>query len=76
MKVPHRDEASDSMKRVGYVYEQMSDWVTIVEAEAISTKRKGRNRGVIRHQAMRWKNLVEIQESIISILVIMSMNSV
>ena len=53
------------MKRVGYVYEQMSDWVTIVEAEAISTKRKGRNRGVIRHQAMRWKNLVEIQESII-----------
>lgn len=53
------------MKRTGYVYEQMAEWQNIVEAENISTKRKMRNPGVIRHIENRWQNLVEIQQMIL-----------
>lgn len=54
------------MKRVGYIYEQMADWDTIVEAEAVSTKRKSDNLGVKRHKKQRIKNLVEIQQSVLN----------
>ena len=53
------------MKRVGHVYEQMAVWENIVEAEKVSTRRKMRNCGVIRHVENRWKNLVEIQRMIL-----------
>lgn len=53
------------MKRIGHVYEQMAVWENIVEAEAVSTKRKSSNFGVKRHKAMRWHNLCEIQQIIL-----------
>ena len=53
------------MKRVGHIYEQMSQWENIVEAEKVSTKRKARNPGVIRHAQNRWNNLVEIQQMVL-----------
>ena len=53
------------MKRAGHVYEQMADWDNIVEAENISTKRKMRNPGVMRHVPVRIKNLVEIQQMVL-----------
>ena len=53
------------MKRAGHIYEQMSVWDNIVEAENISTKRKMRNPGVVRHVANRWQNLIEIQGMVI-----------
>lgn len=53
-------------KRVGYIYEQMADWYNIVEAEAVSTKRKQKNFGVRKHIASRWENLCEIQQNILS----------
>lgn len=54
------------MKRIGHVYEQMAVWETIVEAEAVSTRRKLRNCGVRKHAEHRWENLVEIQQSILN----------
>ncbi len=54
------------MKRVGYIYEQMADWTNIVEAEAVSTRRKSRNKGVVRHKESRWSNLCEIQQNILA----------
>lgn len=65
LNVPHRKEASDGMKRVGHIYEQMAQWEHIVEAEAISTKRKTRNHGVRRHMNSRMSNLCEIQQMIL-----------
>lgn len=53
------------MKRVGYIYEQMADWHNLVEAETISTKRKLRNPGVVKHVASRFQNLVEIQAMVL-----------
>ena len=53
------------MKRVGYIYEQMAQWENIVEAENVSTKRKMRNPGVMRHVANRFQNLCEIQQMIL-----------
>lgn len=53
------------MKRVGHIYEQMAYWNNIVDAERISTKRKVRNPGVVRHIANRWNSLVEIQQMIL-----------
>ena len=53
------------MKRVGYIYEQMADWDNLVEAETVSTKRKLRNPGVVKHVASRFKNLVEIQAMVL-----------
>lgn len=44
----------------------MAVWENIVEAENVSTKRKGNNFGVKRHKAERWKNLCEIQQNILS----------
>ena len=40
-------------------------WDNIIEAEKISTKRKMRNPGVIRHMENRLKNLTEIQKMIL-----------
>lgn len=54
------------MKRVGHIYEQMSIWDNIVEAEKISTKRKLSNFGVKRHIDERMKNLCEIQQNILT----------
>lgn len=54
------------MKRVGYIYEQMSDWSNIVDAEMTATKRKLRNPGVIRHVGIRIRNLCEIQRHVIN----------
>lgn len=54
------------MKRVGYIYEQMADWNTIVEAEAVSTKRKVDNLGVKKHKKQWMKNLVEIQQNVLN----------
>lgn len=53
------------MKRVGCLYQQMGDWMLIVEAEAISTKRKKENRGVVLHIEHRWQNLIEIQNMVL-----------
>ena len=53
------------MKRTGYVYEQMGVWENIVEAEKVSTRRKMRNPGVMRHIENRWHNLVEIQQMVL-----------
>ena len=53
------------MKRAGHIYEQMADWVNIVEAEKISTKRKSRNTGVRHHARNRWNNLIEIQNMVL-----------
>ena len=53
------------MKRVGYIYEQMADWDNLVEAETVSTKRKLRNPGVLKHVASRFENLVEIQAMVL-----------
>lgn len=53
------------MKRVGYIYEQMAQWENIVEAEYVSTKRKMRNPGVIRHVENRIANLCEIQQMVL-----------
>ena len=53
------------MKRTGYVYEQMAVWENIVEAEKVSTRRKMRNPGVLRHVGNRWNNLVEIQHMVL-----------
>lgn len=53
------------MKRTGYVYEQMAVWENIVEAEKVSTRRKMRNPGVLRHVGNRWSNLVEIQQMVL-----------
>lgn len=36
-------------------------WDNIVEAERVSTNRKLRNPGVVRHLENRWRNLIEIQ---------------
>lgn len=49
------------MKREGHIYEQMAMWDNIVEAERVSTNRKLRNPGVVRHLENRWRNLIEIQ---------------
>lgn len=54
------------MKRVGHIYEQMAIWENIVEAENISTKRKGKNFGVKRHMKSRWQNLCEIQQNVLN----------
>lgn len=54
------------MKRVGNIYEQMSVWDNIVEAEKVSTKRKKDNLGVKRHIKRRWQNLIEIQKHILN----------
>lgn len=53
------------MKRVGHIYEQMAVWENIVEAEKVSTNRKMRNPGVMRHVKNRWSNLVEIQQMVL-----------
>ena len=54
------------MKREGHIYEQMAVWENIVEAERISTNRKMRNPGVIRHIGNRWRNLIEIQQFVLN----------
>ena len=54
------------MKRVGHIYEQMSDWFNLVEAERISMKRKMSNYGVKQHLQHRIRNLVEIQQNMIN----------
>ena len=54
------------MKRVGCIYEQMAEWHNIVEAEAISTRRKQTNFGVKKHLRTRMRNLCEIQEFILT----------
>ena len=53
------------MKRESHVYEQMADWENIVEAERVSTRRKQKNPGVIRHIDKRWENLTEIQQMVL-----------
>lgn len=53
------------MKRVGYIYDKMADWDTIVTAEAVSTRRKLKNFGVRKHMQHRWRNLAEIQQMIL-----------
>ena len=53
------------MKRAGHIYEQMTRWENIVEAECVATKRKMRNPGVMRHVHDRWHNLVEIQDMVL-----------
>lgn len=53
------------MKRAGYIYEQMAQWHNILEAENVSTKRKMRNPGVIRHISNRMHNLCEIQQMVL-----------
>lgn len=59
------DSKSRRMKREGHIYEQMADWDNLTEAETISTKRKFRNPGVMRHVENRMANLVEIQSMIL-----------
>lgn len=54
------------MKRIGYLMEKMAQWDNLVESEKCSTKRKRRNRGVQAHIPRRIKNLVEIQQSILT----------
>ena len=53
------------MKRTGHIYEQMADWRNIREAENVSTRRKLKNPGVMKHVDNRWRNLIEIQEMVI-----------
>lgn len=43
----------------------MAVWENIVEAEAVSTKRKSKNLGVKRHMANRWQNLCDIQQMVL-----------
>ena len=52
-------------KREGYVYDKCWQWEHLVESERVATKRK-KNYGVKKHEKMRWKNLVEIQENFIN----------
>lgn len=66
LNASHRDDSKrNRMKRVGYIYEQMAQWENIVEAENVSTKRKMRNPGVMRHVENRFQNLCEIQQMIL-----------
>ena len=53
------------MKRVGHIYEQMADWDNIVESETVSTRRKLRNTGVVKHVESRFANLIEIQQMVL-----------
>lgn len=54
------------MKRIGYVYERMADWDLLKEAQSVSCQNKGNNFGVTLHKKNWIRNLVEIQESILS----------
>ena len=51
-------------KRVGHLYEQLSDWSNIVDAEKVTTSGRLKNTGVARHVKNRWYNLVTLQHRI------------
>lgn len=53
------------MKRFGHIYEQMSQWHNIVEAERIATKRKASKKCVRNYLSSRINNLVNIQNMVL-----------
>ena len=55
---------NDMPKRVGHLYEQLSDWDNIVDAEKVTTSGRLKNTGVARHVKNRWYNLVTLQHRI------------
>lgn len=55
---------NDMPKRVGHLYEQLSDWSNIVDAEKVTTSGRLKNTGVARHVKNRWYNLVTLQHRI------------
>lgn len=59
-----RVESRLLMKREGYIYDKMSCWDNIVEAEYTATKRK-KNHGVIKHKKRFMEDLVNLQQGVI-----------
>lgn len=52
-------------KRKGYIYDKLSDWEFLKEAQSVSCRNKGKKKDVIDHQSKWIENLVEIQQSFI-----------
>lgn len=54
------------MKRTGYIYDRMSDWNLLVEAERVAVKGKAQNKGVRMHRDEWMKNRVEIHDMVLN----------
>ena len=54
------------MKRIGYIYQRMTDWNLLVAAERIAVKGKARNKGVRLHRENWMKNRIEIYDMIVN----------
>lgn len=54
------------MKRTGNIYNRMSDWDLLVEAERVAVRGKSKNLGARKHEKNWLRNRIEIYNSVIS----------